>query len=167
MRVQIGQGKAKESKTKSGQFTDKLYHSSWLHHFKRLVFLLPCLKKKETIRKKEIDLHVNTEVDEPVHVNTKKRSIAERKLDLLIKCTEAILTKKIKRQELKASPFSIHVEEKLNGLDKHRGTFSEKRVCDVLFDVEMSNEIENPRYAVNGLHFLPGTPNNAAQNFQL
>ena len=114
-----------------------------------MVFLLSCLKKKETIRKKEIDLHVNIEVDEPVHVNTKKRSIAERKLDLLIKCMEAIVTRKIKRQELKASPFSIHVKEKLNGLDKHRRTFAEKRVWDVLFDVEMSNEIENRRYAVN------------------
>ena len=87
-------------------------------------------------------------------------------MDLLIKCTEAIVTKKIKKQDLKASPFSIHVEEILNGLDKHRRTFAEKRVCDVLFDVEMSNEIENSRYAVNGPHFLPGTPNNAAQNFQ-
>ena len=84
-------------------------------------------------------------------------------MDLLAKCTESIVTKKTKEQELKASPFSIHVEEKLYGLDKHR-TISEKRICDI--DVEMSNEIENPWYAVYGPHLLPGTPNNAAQNFQ-
>ena len=59
-------------------------------------FLLLESQKEGTIRKREIDLHVNIEVDEPVHVNTKKRSIVERKLDLLIKCTEAIVTKKLK-----------------------------------------------------------------------
>ena len=43
---------------------------------------------------------------------------------------------------------------------------AEKRICDILSDVEMSNEIDNQRYAVNGPHLLPGTPNNAAQNIQ-
>ena len=67
---------------------------------------------------------------------------------------------------MKTAPYSIYVEEKLNGLDKHRRTIAEKRICDVLFDVEMSNEIENPRYAVNGPHLLPGTPMNAAQTIR-
>ena len=116
LRVHLGQEKAKESKIKSRQRTDKLYQSSWLH-YKRLVFLLSVIgyfKSKETIRKGEIDLHVNIEDDSSFHVNSKKRSIAERKLDLLAKCMEAIVTNKTNEQELKASPFPIYVKEKLN-----------------------------------------------------
>ena len=135
-----------------------------------MAFLLPIIagsKSTETIRKGEIDLRVNVGEDSPVYANTKKRSIAERKLDLLAKCTKATVTEKTDEQELKASPFSIYLEENLNGLDKHWRTIPEKRLCYVLFDVEMSDEMENPRYAVNGPHLLPGTPNNAAQqNFQ-
>ena len=44
---------------------------------------------------------------------------------------EAILTKKTNKQELKASPFSIYVKEKLNGLDKNRRTIADKCICDV------------------------------------
>lgn len=64
---------------------------------------------------------------------------------------------------MKVALFSIYIEERLNGLGKQRKTIAEKRICDVLFNVEMSNEIENPRYAVNSPHILPGAPNNAAQ----
>ena len=136
MCAQLGREKAKGSKTKSGQCTDELYQSSWLR-YKGLVFLLPGTggsKSKETIRKGKIDFNVNIEDDSPVHLNTKKRSIAEQKLDLLAKCTEAIVTKKINEQELKASAFSTYDEEMLNGLDKHRRTIAEKRICNVLFD---------------------------------
>ena len=136
--AQLGREKAKESKTKSGQCTNELYQSSWLR-YKGLVFLLGGTggsKSKETIRKGKIDFNVNIEDDSPVHVNTKKRSIAEQKLDLLAKCTEAIVTKKINEQELKASAFSTYDEEMLNGLDKHRRTIAEKRICNVLFDAQ-------------------------------
>ena len=85
---------------------------------------------------------------------------------LSAKYTEAIVTKKTNGQGLKASPCPIYVEEKLIGLDKHRRTIAEESICDVLFDTEVSNEIENPEQAVNGLHLLHGTPNNAAQYFQ-
>ena len=51
-------------------------------------------------------------------------------------------------------------------MDKHRRIITEKRICNVLFDVEMPNDIENPKYALNGPHFLPGTLDNAAQDFQ-
>ena len=67
--------------------------------------------------KGEIDLHVNIEDDLSVHVNTKRRLITEQNLDLLAKGMEAIVTNKTKEQNLKASPFLIYVEEKLNDLN--------------------------------------------------
>ena len=59
--AQLGCEKAKESKTKSGKCTGKRYQSSQLC-YKCLAFLLPVIggtESKQTIRKGEIDLHVN------------------------------------------------------------------------------------------------------------
>ena len=174
LRAQLGREKAKETKTKSGQSTDELYVSTWAH-YNRLVFLLPVMghsKSRETLRKKkdiELENDGNNNDDDigesPVHI-PKKRSIAERKLDLLTKCTEAITTKKTDEalvKEPKVSPFSLYVEEKLNNFDKRKRAIAEKRTTDVIFDVEMSSEMNI--YTVNSSSVQPRT-SNAAQNFQ-
>ena len=99
-----------------------------------MAFLLPVIgssKSKGTIRKGEIDLHVNIEDDLLVYVNTKRILIAEQNLDLLAKCMEVILTKKANDQGLKVSPLSIYSKEKLHGLYKHQRTISENHICDV------------------------------------
>ena len=102
LRAQLGQEKAKETKTKSGQSTEELYVSTWAH-YNRPAFLLPVMghsESRETLRKKkdiELENDGNNNDDDigesPIHI-PKTRSIAERKLDLLTKCTEAITTKK-------------------------------------------------------------------------
>ena len=93
-------------------------------------------------------------------------AIVPKKICYCTKVKFAIVPKKTNDQELKASPLSIYVKEKLNSLDKHRRTIDEKRTSDVLFDAQISNEIENTSYAVNGLHLLLGNPNKASQNMQ-
>ena len=184
LRAQLGREKAKETKTKSCQSPDELYVSTW-SHYNRLAILLPVMghsKSRETLRKKkDIELESdgnnndgnnnndNNNDDDigesPVYI-PKKRSIAERKLDLLTKCTEAITTKKTDEllvKEPKVSPFSLYVEEKLNNFDKRKRAIAEKRITDVIFDIEMSSEMN--MYTVNSSSVQPRT-SNAAQNFQ-
>ena len=82
--------------------------------------------------KGQTDLHVNIEDDLSVHVNTKRRLITAQNLDLLAKgIMEAIVTNKTKEQNLKASPFLIYVEQKLNGLNKHGRAIAENRIYDL------------------------------------
>lgn len=162
LRAQLGREKAKETKTKSGQGTDELYESTWVH-YKQLSFLLPVIggsKSKETIRKKRTIGSENVDVDDGDETPVpKKQTMAEKKLDLLAKCTEAISKKKSDNQESKVSNFALYIEEKLNSFDKRKRTIAEKRISDIIFEIEMSSEIPmNP--AVN----FPVTP--TVQNFQ-
>lgn len=149
LRAQLGRGKGKEIKTKSGQSTAELYKSTWIH-YDRLAFLLPAMevqKSKDTLQKKVI---LDSDIEEdPVPV-PKKKSIAERKLDLLAKCTEAMTSSKKPEEEakpLKAFHFSLYVEEKLNGLEKRKRIIAEKRISDILFEAEMSGNYEFPAYS--------------------
>ena len=97
--------KRKKPKQKVARVLKKLYVSTWAH-YNRLAFLLPVMghsESRETLRKKkdiELENDGNNNDDDigesPVHI-PKTRSIAERKLDLLTKCTEAITTKKTRR----------------------------------------------------------------------
>ena len=100
-----------------------------------MAFVIPVIgdsKSKETMGKGETDLHVNIEDDLSVHVNTKRRLITAQNLDLLAKgIMEAIVTNKTKEQNLKASPFLIYVEQKLNGLNKHGRAIAENRIYDL------------------------------------
>ena len=66
-------------------------------------------------------------------------------------------------KEPKVSPFSLHIEEKLNNFDKRKRAIAEKRITDVVFDAEMSSEMNI--YTVNSSSVQPST-SNAAQNFQ-
>ena len=43
----------------------------------------------------------------------------------------------------KASPFAMYVEGKLNNLDKRSSTTAEKRITDILFELEMGGEINS------------------------
>ena len=47
LRAQLGREVAKVNKTKSGQSTDELYASSWIH-YDRLSFLLPVIKSSKS-----------------------------------------------------------------------------------------------------------------------
>ena len=53
LRAQLGQERAKEKSTKTGQGTDKLYSSNWIHYGK-LAFLVPVIeasKSRDTLKR--------------------------------------------------------------------------------------------------------------------
>lgn len=150
LRAQFGRELAKVNKTKSGQSTDELYVPSWVH-YQRLLFLVPVVKSAKSRGKRKCKIEVeNLENDEdedtkvPTH---KKKSIAERKLDLLSKCTEAI-TKPAKATEATSpvvnknstSNFAAYVDERLSKLGNRERRYAEKRISDVLFDIEMQSD---------------------------
>lgn len=146
IRAQFGRELAKVNKTKSGQSTDELYVSGWVH-YQRLLFLAPVIKstKSRDTFKRNINVENEEEKDIDQTPRQKKQSIAERKLDLLSKCTEAI-TKPAKPTELppvnKHSAFSIYIDERLSKLGTRERRYAEKRISDVLFDIEMQAENE-------------------------
>ena len=70
---------------------------------------------------------------------SKKKSLTEKKIELLTKCTDAITNSTlIESQGIKCYAFATYVEEKLSGLNKHQRTIAEKRINDFLFELEMS-----------------------------
>ena len=139
LRAQLGREVAKVNKTKRGQSTDELYTSNWIH-YDRLSFLLPLIKSKSRDTLKRKNEEENEEVEETRFSTPglKKKTIAERKIELLSKCTEAITKKPVE------SAFALYVDEKLSQLGKRDRRIAEKRISDVLFEVEMQSEREEP-----------------------
>ena len=84
------------------------------------------------------------ENDKDVTPNKSRKTIAEKKLDLLSKCTEAFTANaKPKHNESpnpKLSAFAVYVDEKLSELKKRDRRIAEKRISDVLFDIEIATD---------------------------
>ena len=89
LKVQYGREMAKVNKMKSGQSRDDLYVSNWAH-YQILTFLQPEMKSsnsKNTLKQS------NDEIDctkVKAYSASKKKSLAEKKIELLTKCTDAI-----------------------------------------------------------------------------
>ena len=77
------------NKTKSGQCTDKLYVSNW-KHYQSLAFLQPEMKSsnsKNTLKQSNEDLDEIQCTEVKDYLGSKKKSLAEKKIELLTKCT--------------------------------------------------------------------------------
>ena len=112
---------AKEKSTKSGQSTDEVYSSKWIHYDK-LAILVPvigALKSRNTL--KIINLRKDeNEKEVGGTLVAKRKTLAEKKTDLLSKYTKAITANANTKVPLpnesaniKMSAYSLYVEEKL------------------------------------------------------
>ena len=144
LRTQLGREMAKEKCTKSGQSTDELYGSKRIHSDK-INFLIPVFgasKSRDTL--KRMNLQEDGSAEKEV-TPSKRKTIAEKKLDLLSKCTEAITANaKPKANEFskpKISAFALYVDENLSELNKRTRRIAEKRISDVLFNMEISTDV--------------------------
>lgn len=128
LRTQLGRELAHERTTKSGQSTDELYISQWAH-YKELKFLVPIMgnnsKSRDTL---------STDEDTTPKANKSKKSIAERKLELLSEATKAISSS----TNDSVSKFACYVDEKLSRFDKATRMLAEKRINDILFETELN-----------------------------
>lgn len=148
LRTNLSKEVSKERATKSGQATDELYVSKWTH-YQQLAFLIPVIgasKSRDTLKRISIATGDSEDELEITSPKNKKKTIAEQKLDLLSKCTDAITSnaKKIpdekSPQKPKISAFATYVDEKLSQLNKRGRRIAEKRISDILFDIEMEAE---------------------------
>ena len=110
LRAQLGREIAKEKTTKSGYSTDELYKSNWVHYDK-LSFLIPVIGagKRNSLPEDATEKEGETS---PV---PRKKSIAEKKLELLSKYTDAITSKAAVSSEppaQKISNFAMYVDAK-------------------------------------------------------
>ena len=135
LRAQLGREITKEKTTKSGQSTDD-----------KLSFLIPVIgagKSRDTLKRNSLPEDATEKEGETTPVPQKK-SIAEKKLELLSKCKDAITSKAAVSSEPPAQKilnFAMYVDEKLSNLDKRSRRIAEKRVSDVLFEAEMSLDL--------------------------
>ena len=112
-----------------------------------LVFLLPLIKSsksRDTLKRKNEEENEEVEETRFSSPGLKKKTIAERKIDLLSKCTEAITKKPVESADSKHSAFALYLDEKLSQLGKRDRRIAEKRISDVLFEIEMESEREEP-----------------------
>ena len=119
LRTQFNRELAKESKTKNGQSTDELYKSNWIH-FGRLNFLRSVLVSSKSFdsinaNQNEIGDKVIEENESRLNRVCKRKTLSERKLDLLSKCTDAITSGSANSKTLEqaVSHFASYIDEKL------------------------------------------------------
>ena len=148
LRTQLGREMYKEKSTKSGQSTDELYASKWMHYDKLNFLILVFRASKSRDKLKTMNLQED-ESGEKEATPSKRKTVAEKKLDLLSKCTEAITANaKPKANESsnpKISAFALYVDEKLSELNKRTRRIAEKHITDVLSDMEMSTDVSTDR----------------------
>ena len=92
LRVQYGREMAKVNKMKSGQSRDDLCVSNWAH-YQILTFLQPEMKSsnsKNTLKQSNEDQDEIECTKVKAYSASKKKSLAEKKIELLTKCTDAI-----------------------------------------------------------------------------
>ena len=146
LRAQLGRKVLKVNKTKTGQSTDQLYASSWIH-YDCLPFLLPVIKSsksRDTLKRKNEEENEEVEETRFSTPGLKKKTIAERKIELLSKCTEAITKKPVESADSQHSAFAFYVDKKLSQLGKCDQRIAERRISDVLFEIVMQSEREKP-----------------------
>ena len=165
LRAQLGREIAKTKATKSGQSLTDSYKSSWIF-WERLQFLTPVLNAGKSndnltngheVENKTADGIVNvleqasedSSADQPCQItdyrkSTKRKRGEEKKDELFSTSIRALQEPPPKLCAVpKGSPFAMYVEGKLNNLDKRSRATAEKRITDILFELEMGGEINS------------------------
>ena len=112
-----------------------------------LVFSLTCnqiIKIRDTLKRKNEEENEEVEETRFSTPGLKKKTVAERKIELLSKCTEAITKKPVESADSKHSAFALYVDEKLSQLGKRDRRIAEKCISDVLLEIEMQSKREEP-----------------------
>ena len=145
LRAQLEQEMAKKKSTENGQCNDELYSSKWIY-YNKLTFLAPNIgTSNSTDTLKRINLKEDGNEKEvggtPI---AKRKTPEETKLDLLQQCTEAVIANVNTKTPLpnesattNMSAFSLYAKTVLSQFDKRDRRIAEKRISDILFEIEM------------------------------
>ena len=154
LRSQLGREITKVNRTKSGQSTDQLYRSTWMY-WDRLQFLRPVLqpgKSRDSLQGSLNDTeNENPELDKtsdgdhsksaPRQTSTpklKKGALEEKKVELMNTCIAALKEPANPAKQPDQCHFSLFVREKLQSFDHRARVVAEKRISDIIFDIEMN-----------------------------
>ena len=168
LRTQLGREMAKVSNTKSGQSSSENYKSNWIY-WEKLQFLRPVIqagKSKDTLSEglhnrqtpspdpSESELSINLDASfsgassassdsTPRKSTTRpsKRSTDGKREELLSTCIQVLKEpRKPPVETQQQCHFSMYVSEKLSTFDRRTRMIAEKRISDILFELEMNSQ---------------------------
>ena len=151
LRSQLCREIRKVNKTKSGQSTYQLNKLTWIY-WEMLQFLHPVLQPGKSRGRLRGSLHENEndnpELDKTSDVDVsksaksqnsapklKKAAMEEKKVELMNTCIAAL---KVPEKQPEQCHFSLFISEKLRSFDHRARVLAEKRISDVIFDIEMN-----------------------------
>ena len=160
LRAQLGRELAKVSKVRSGQSTDELYKSSWVY-WERLQFLRPALTPRKSMDSLTVTVDdenqgvrhkISSNIEDSSSssslslstpkINT-KRSTEAKKQELLTNCIDVLQQPISKPKEKEECHFASYIAQKLDFFDKRIRAIAEKRITDVIFDLEINGCYNN------------------------
>ena len=175
LRSLLGRERAKISKTKSGQSLDDLYKPTWIY-WDRLQFLQAVMQlgkskdnlqgqeDKEQISSTEASTHsedFSTPVSWPnsgsITPKATKKSLDIKKQELLTTCINVLKQPEPKPKKTR-SYFSLYITEKPSKVNARDRLLAEKRISDVIFDMEIKNQQMTSQQAVPNENSFPSNP---------
>ena len=169
LRAQLGREIAKSKSTKSGQAVTDSYKSNWIY-WEKLQFLAAVMqagKSKDNMPPRTItspqhgsDESLASLQDQPAEslydgdenspLVTKQRTAPPKtarkcdtelkKQELLSTCIQVLREPIMPPPQARESAFSIYIAEKLSQFDRRTRTIAEKRISDIIFDLEMNDQ---------------------------
>ena len=141
LRLQLGREVAKVNATKSGQAVDDLYKPSWMY-WDRLQFLKPVMqqgKSRDTLQDTPSSNYANSSKSNEAGKSSSrssKKALIEQKQELLNTCIQVL--KEPTEQKSTVCHFSNFIAEKLSEMGARTSAIAEKRIYEILFDIEMN-----------------------------
>ena len=160
LRSQLSREVAKTNQKKSGQGVSENYKTSWVY-WDRLQFLIPVIragKSKDTLqapetlvdRQSTANPNVIDENDSQNQENWSQNSrtksfkrkaeheLTSKKHEVLERCLN-VLKEPLQPQEKRQCHFSMYIAEKLANFDRRTRMIAEKRINDIIFELEMGD----------------------------
>lgn len=167
LRSQLGREIAKTNKSKSGQGTDELYKPTWTY-WDRLQFLRPVMqpgKSRDNLSGPDFlndtpssaemtpdvdfspeieDMSQGTSQKSSMSARQTKRNMEQKKFEFLSTAVNALKEPTVKtdaNETNKSAPchFSLYVSEKLSQFDKRTRALAEKKISDIIFELEFNS----------------------------
>lgn len=141
LRATLGQNLKKKSHTKSGKGTDELFTPSWIF-FKHLQFPVPVMEarqSRDTLKKTEADNEVKDGTPQKSRQSNKFKDLEKTKHTLMHECINVMQApSNISSLPSEENTFGRFVAQKLMSFDGYRKMMAEKKITELLFDIEYS-----------------------------
>lgn len=138
LRAIFGQNLKKKNQWKSGQGTDEHFTPKWMF-WEQMQFLVPTMEARQSRDTLKVDKDGNQDnFAEPVCTSgsaiNRKRQMEKTREELYKECIKVM---KGPPEKETGSSFGAYVNEKLAIFDRRRRSVAEKKIMDVLYEVEM------------------------------